>query len=105
MADIPQFKFPPELDASGNLAVVEQGSAEEITQRVHVLLLTPLGHLDSLPDFGLEDQAHLQGGADLSEIARQLDLHIPADGLAVAMQEDLDALNQALAIVDIQIGG
>lgn len=105
MPEIEQFAFPPRLAADGTLATVEQGSGAEIAQRVHVLVLTPPGHLDTLPDFGLEDQAHLQGGADLAEIERQLDLHIPADGLTIAVEEDLDALNRALSVVDIRIGG
>lgn len=105
MPDIAQFAWPPRLTSAGELVVVGQGSASEITQRIHLLILTPPGWLDSLPDFGLGDQAHLQGGADVLELDRQLDLHIPADGLALAVQEDLEALNEALGVVDIRIGG
>ncbi|HTE60761.1 MAG TPA: hypothetical protein VK631_10460 [Solirubrobacteraceae bacterium] len=101
---ISQFAFPPRLTSTGELALIEQGSGSEITQRIHVLVLTPPGWLDSLPDFGLGDQAHLQGGADTAEITRQLDLHIPADDLALAVQEDLESLNEALGVVDVRIG-
>lgn len=105
MPDISAFAFPPRLGPDGDLATVEQGSITEITQRIHLLVLTPPGHLDSLPDFGLGDQAHLQGGADILEIERQLALHIPSDDLAQVVEEDPEALNEALGVVDVRIGG
>jgi hypothetical protein len=110
MPEIPQLAFPPRITNSGELATVEQGSLEEIVQRVHVLVLTPPGWLaynpdDPMTDFGLADQAHLAGGADVLEIERQLDLHIPQDDLAMVVEEDIESLNAALAIVDVRIGG
>jgi hypothetical protein len=108
--EIPQFAFPPRLTSTGELATVEQGSVDDVIGRVHVLVLTPPGWLaynpdDPMTDFGLADQAHLAGGADVLEIERQLDLHIPQDDLAMVVQEDVESLNDALAVVDVQIGG
>ena len=104
MPDIPAWKFPLELDANGGLREVEQGSVDDIISRVHVLILTPPGWLDSLPDFGLADQAHREGGADIPTVEDQLDRYI-GDDIAIAVEEDLEALNDALSVLDIRIGG
>lgn len=102
MPDIAQFSIPFAF-AGSSVSEVEQGSNAELAQRVDVLCRTPLGWLDGRPDFGLADQAHLEGGADVLEVERQLAAHIPE--AAVLVQEDLSALNAGLALVDVQVGG
>lgn len=103
MTDIPQFAIPFALasDSTG-FDLVEQGTSQELAQRVNVLCRTPLGWLDGRPDFGLQDQAHLEGGADIGEVTRQLDTHIPdADAL---VQEDVSLMNEGLDQIGVQVG-
>lgn len=102
MPDIPQFQVPLTFTGAG-FATVEQGSNAELAQRVEILCRTPLGWLDLRPDFGLADQAHLEGGADVLEVDRQIARHVPE--AARLVEEDLSALNAGLALVDVQVGG
>lgn len=101
MPDIPQLAFPVRV-VNGQLATVEQGSAEDAASQVHVLCLTPQGWLSSNPDLGLYEQAHLAGGADGPEIERQISEYVP-DAQA-AVEEDRDSLNPALSIIGVRIG-
>jgi hypothetical protein len=102
MADIPQFAIPFALTPDGTgIQLVEQGTAVELAQRVNVLCRTPIGWLDGRPDFGLEDQAHLEGGADLLEIDRQLATHIPEAETLV--QEDPSLMNESLDQIGVQV--
>lgn len=103
MPDIPQFAIPFALTPDGTgLALVEQGTGQELAQRVNALCRTPYGWLDGRPDFGLADQAHLEGGADIGEVTRQLDTYIPeADAL---VQEDPSLMNEGLDQIRVTVG-
>src|SRR3954466_10625312 len=57
------FSFTP-----GGVAVLEQDSGEEKVQSAEVVLRYERGQRTGLPKFGLEDQAMLQNGANLSAI-------------------------------------
>lgn len=100
MPDIPQLAFPPRM-VNGQLATVEQGSVADAAGQVHLLCLTPQGWLTSEPDFGLRNQAHLAGGADVAEINRQIASYVP--DAEVAITEDPSALDEGLSIVGVRI--
>jgi len=67
MTVIPHLALPLRV-IDGHLATVEQDSEADILQCVRVVLLTPRGARDELPEFGVPDQAFHQGGADIAEI-------------------------------------
>lgn len=105
MADIVQtLAFPVRL-ANNRIVTTDQASPADVQGQIHVMILTPPGWLDREPydDFGLYDQAHLSGGADIAEVERQISEHVP-DAVA-AVSEDPAALNPALSLLRVQIGG
>lgn len=51
MTDIPHFQFPFEFK-DGRFAEVEQDTIEDVAGCVEVVLRTPVGHRDELPEFG-----------------------------------------------------
>jgi phage baseplate assembly protein W len=51
---VPKLKIPLQLDGT-SLAVVEQGSSEEIAQSVYALLSTERGSRLGDPDYGVEE--------------------------------------------------
>lgn len=60
MADIPHFAYPFRFvsDQSGvHAEVKEQDTLDEIADSATVVMLTPLGWRDELPDFGAPDFA------------------------------------------------
>lgn len=101
MPEIPTIAFPPRV-INGELATLEQGSGADVAGQVHLLCLTPQGWLSSIPDFGLAEQSHRAGGADLQELQRQIATYVPdADA---ALDEDPSALNEGLSVVGVRIG-
>lgn len=54
MADIPHFKYPFQIDGT-KVAEVEQDSMADVAGCVEVILRTPHGHRDYLPEFGTPD--------------------------------------------------
>lgn len=96
-----RIAFPIRRGPDGHLATVEQGTTPDLVGQIHALVLTDPGHFTRTPDLGLYDQAHLEGGADLAEIERQIDLYVP--DAKVAVEEDPDALAQALAVVNVTV--
>jgi hypothetical protein len=96
-----QIAFPVRI-ANGTIVTTEQGSDRDVISRLHVLLRTYPGHFTRFPDLGLYDQAHLQGGADLAEIQRQIDAWVPDAHETV--EEDPSQLNEALEIVNVRVG-
>jgi hypothetical protein len=95
-----QLAFPVRV-VNGRFVTIDQGSLDDVVGQAHVLVLTPRGWLDRLPDFGLADQAHRAGGADETEIERQLAEYVPDARTAVSEQPD--AFNPALSLVGVQI--
>lgn len=102
MPDIPQQLAFPARVVNDRLVTVDQASIDDVVGQAYVLVLTPQGWLEGTPDFGLADQAHRAGGADHTEIERQLSEHVP-DAVA-AVTEQPDALNPALSLVGVKIG-
>lgn len=67
--DNPHISFPFRLRPDGQAAVyVEQDDPDEVLDCVQVLLLTPLGSRDEVPDYGVGDPAFRERGADLNAI-------------------------------------
>ena len=103
MPDIPQLAFPIRVEGN-HVAVVEQGSVDDIVGQVWTLCLTPPGwltHDDEVREFGLADQAHRQGGADASLIEQQITRFVP--DAEVVVDEQPDALDPALSLVGVRI--
>lgn len=96
----PHLKLPVQI-IGGQYATVEQDSAQEIAQCVTAILRTPYGSRDDYPDLGLEDQTFLTD-LDLEEIRRQLETYEPRADTLVTERPDL--LNEALAVVEVQVG-
>lgn len=80
---IPHFAFPLRLD-SGRFGVNEQDSLDDINDCVTVLLSTPLGSREELPDYGITDPT---GERDL-DTASILDAIAEWEDRAVADTED-----------------
>lgn len=66
-ATTPHFALPFRVTSAG-ADTVEQGSLDEIIASVYGALAYQQGQRIERPDFGLPEQAFLQGGADLDEI-------------------------------------
>ena len=104
MPDVPQLAFPPRL-SGGQVLEVEQGDTQDVVGQIHLMCLTPYGWLtttEEARDFGLANQAHLAGGADLDEVERQITTHVP-DAVFV-LEEDPSALNTGLEVLGIRAG-
>lgn len=54
-AQVPHFRWPFRIDPDGTAAVVEQDSADDVTQCVQVLLATRPGERVELPEYGTPD--------------------------------------------------
>lgn len=98
MAD--QIAFPVTV-VGGEIQLVEDGTDTEVGMEVEILCLTPQGWFPGLPDFGLADQAFRRGGADTSEIERQISAWVP-DAEAVA-SHDVSVLDAGLDRVGVKV--
>lgn len=97
-----QFAIPPRILSNGRLATVEQGSDEEIAQRVNVLCRTPPGWLDGRPSFGLQDDSFRDNGADIIEVERQIRALGP--DVMARVTEDASLLDEGLDVINLQVG-
>lgn len=97
-----QIAIPPRLLPNGRLQTVEQGSDQEIAQRVNILCRTPPAWLDGRPTFGLQDDTFRDNGADIVEVERQIRALGP-DVLA-RVTEDPSLLDEGLDQIDLQVG-
>lgn len=97
-----QLAIPPRLLANGLLATVEQGSDDEIKQRVNILCRTPPAWLDGRRDFGLQDDLFRSSGADLVEIDRQIRGLGP--DIEARIVEDASLMDHGLDALDLQVG-
>lgn len=64
MTETPKLKVPF-APVQGRFPVVEQDSVDEVVQCVFAVLATEIDQRQEEPEFGIEDQTFLQGGADL----------------------------------------
>jgi hypothetical protein len=77
MPDREHFAFPFQIGSDGQILTVEQDSDAEIEGCMATGLSWPLGTRDLNPDFGIDEQAFLQDGADLEEIRTALTVSEP----------------------------
>ena len=98
MAD--QIAFPVTV-VNGQIQLVEDGTDTEVGMEVEILCLTPQGWFATIPDFGLADQAFRRGGADTTEIERQISTWVP-DAEAVA-EHDVSVLDAGLDRVGVKV--
>lgn len=102
MAEAPHLSWPLRL-AGSRLATVDQDSPDEISQRVWALMRTPRGWREEYPDMGV-NTLFRDGGADLVEIARQLDSYIGPEGtIDATVEQDPESIQDALAEVGIEL--
>lgn len=71
-ASLDQIVWPFQLDHTGHVLVAPQDSDADIASCLATILLWPLGTHDLNPDFGVPEEAFLQGGPDLDEIRQAL---------------------------------
>lgn len=91
----------PLLLVNGRFATFEQGSPKDVAQCVAVLMRTPRGFRDDLPDLGIDRLAFRRNGPDLDEIERQITTYEPR---AVALVEsDPSLLEDALSEVGVKL--
>jgi hypothetical protein len=105
MPDVPQIALPMQV-VNGQIATVEQGSADDAVGQVLALVVTPpgwLGHSDNdeARGFGLADQAHAEV-VDVELIESQIARFVP-DADAV-VDERREEFNDALSRVSVRIG-
>lgn len=76
--DAPHFRFPFRLNASGTEPIVaDQDEDDEILDSVTVVIATLPGSRIDLPDFGLEEQAFIEGGADPAQVLQSIKVWEP----------------------------
>lgn len=103
MADVPHFALPFRLTPGGSVALTEQDSVDEIADCVAAILSYPLGSRPELPDFGVAEQAFIQGGPDLDEIRAAIDAYEPR--AAVELELTDETLAEFVASVRIGVAG
>jgi phage baseplate assembly protein W len=88
VADAPHFSLPFRVTPGGAVAVSEQDSVDEIADCVVAVLSYPLGSRPELPDFGVDEQAFVQGGPDLDEIRAAIDAYEPRASVELELTDD-----------------
>lgn len=87
MADdvvVPVFDYPLRMEADGTLAVVEQGSLEDVRASIHMLIRTQRGSRPLAPDIGVDDPT-FGPGVDGDELAADLEAQEPLAALTVTV--------------------
>jgi hypothetical protein len=98
MADIPRLAIPFRI-VNGSAAVLEQDSDAEVAQCAEVVVRYRPGDREAAPDFGVPDQTHRQGGADLIVVADRIELWEPrVHALVDSLGFDLTGLAQRLQV-------
>lgn len=98
MPEIPRLALPFRV-AGGRAAVVEQDSDQEVLQCVETVMRYRPGDRVAAPDFGVPDQAHQQGGADLVTVADRIEVWEPrVQSLAESLGFDQLALSQRVLV-------
>lgn len=98
MPDREQLAYPFQLGSDGRILTVEQDSDDDIEASMAVIVSWPIGTRDSNPDFGIDEQAFQQGGADLDEISTALQIAEPR-ATPLLEQDDGTLIAQLLARV------
>lgn len=95
----PHLAWPIEFSGT-SFNMVEQDSADDVASCIGTIVSWPLGTHPSDPDFGVAEQAFLQGGADLAEIKQAILENEPRAANLDVMQDD-GALAAFLSSVNV----
>jgi phage baseplate assembly protein W len=101
---VPQFAFPFHFEADGRAAVVEQNSDQEVIDCVEVLLRTPVGSRDDLPEYGIDDPT-FETEPDVAAILDAIDDWEPR--AQVNMDSEIDSKDELMRNItaNVSIGG
>lgn len=91
--DVPHLALPFRF-AAGAANVVEQDSLDEVRQCVYAVLATPIGHRPDLDEFGIEEQALRQGGADVDGLIDAVSRWEPRAPVDLTASEIVDLAQQ-----------
>lgn len=98
---VPHFAFP--LTFSGStFAKVDQDSDDDLNQSVAVLILTPIGTREELPQYGVPDMLSAQQPISTAPIVAALSRWEPR--ASVLLSSTPDALDQKIADLLAQVG-
>ncbi len=99
----PHFSSPFRFSAAGtHVEVDEQGSPDEIRGCVYNILVTPIGHREELPEFGVADPTFRLMGASLEDVQAAVEQW--EDRAPVLLDEDPDFIEQAIRRVRVLVG-
>lgn len=102
--DTPQFSMPFRIDeATGEPALVEQDTLDEVTDCVEALARTPLGFYEEEPDYGVDDQTFREGGVDIVELQGAISQW--EERADTAIEEDPDAWDHFITHIKIYVRG
>ena len=94
----PHFNWPFRLAANGaSIRTVDSESDQDIDNSVMVLLSTHLGERLDNPDYGVEEQVFIEGGADLQHLSEAIARWEPR------VQIDVDSVEFADMVESIRI--
>jgi phage baseplate assembly protein W len=99
---VPHFKFPFTVNGS-SFTVREQDTTGEIQDCVTVLLLTPTDSRMVLPDYGTPELLFSELPANIPAILANCNKWEPR--ATVTLTETLDAIDEKIATVQVQITG
>lgn len=92
------LSFPLRLDQNA-IATDEQDSLDEVESAVHLLLCTPVGSRDAMPDCGT-DELEFSDRIDIEALAAQLERWEPRSRVEITSQYNtLDELENHIQIV------
>lgn len=99
----PHIAFPFRLDANGKTLVKrEQGSDEEVEDKVIVLLSTPIGSREEVPMYGIVDPVLRQNGASLQDIGAAISMWEPRANYSLRQVGEI--LSDLTQHIEIKIG-
>ncbi len=101
--EVPQFAYPFRLDATGDLAVLEQDDLPDVRQCVYVALRTPVGSRPLAPQAGVEDLTFVDE-LDAEQLAATLEDQEPRAQITVTAQP-VSAIGELAVSVDVALTG
>lgn len=93
---VPQFDVPFRIGKNGQVATVEQGSAEEVGAQIYNVIACPQGAKLNDPTFGIPSPLFAAMPLDTSGIANAVQAQVPGATIDV-IQRALDAAATATA--------
>lgn len=83
------------------MEVDEQDSSDEVRGCVYNVLVTPVGHRDEAPAFGIPDMAHRSVLADLSPVERAVERCEPR--VDTVLEDDPDYIEETLRRIRVLV--